>query len=1203
MRLYTRLLFGISLLFSLSILQAQDRYAIAYQNEYTQLPENIDDFAWRSLDRSDRIQGGYYMWLQFYSTPVQEIQDQIKASPVELQTYINNKTYLAFVPANTNLDILKQYGVRSIVPVPNKFKLSENLRLGNIGQWAIKGDKIHVSFQHHDKVSTEYVLKELAEMDISVDQQVKKTATIDLLIPNDCLDELAALPFVKYVDVIDAPAVKEDDNGRGLHRSSNLDTGTPGDRNYDGTGIGVMVRDDGVVGPHIDFQGRIDNSATSNVGDEHGDGVAGILAGAGNLNPSNRGMAAGANIFVVDYDSDFTISSTLGPIQNGDVQITNSSYGNGCNAGYTGTTRTVDQQANTYPNLLHVFSAGNSNGSDCDYGAGDQWGNITGGHKQGKNVIATANTFSNGGLANSSSHGPAHDGRIKPDITAHGQGHISTDENNGYSAFGGTSGASPGIAGVAAQLYQAYRELNNDEMPEAALIKATMLNTANDYGNRGPDFRFGWGMVNGLRAVKLLEDGRFLNDTITQGEKNTHVVSIPDGTVQVRFMVYWRDPAAASGASSALVNDIDLQVIGLPDSNGMADTLLPYVLDPTPNPVNLNRPATNGVDRLNNMEQVVINYPAGGDYTLDVTGFDIPVGPQSYYIVYEVITQELTVTYPNSSVSLVSGTSVFVQWDAVNVTGSYIIEYSNDNGTSWNAIGFAPAGQRLESWTVPQGITGQALVRVISGDLQDVSDTTFSYAPRVEGLEVTSACLNSMTFTWDSLSGANMYDLYILGEKYMEVRGSTSATSITIPDLQLGEDVWYAIAARDTLTGMKTRRTNAQLFNDILSNCQLGKDMVVTDILNVAGDFTPTCDGANDSLVRVQLYNNGMVSETGFRVNYQVNNGTIVTEVFTDTLAPEATVEFIFAEKLAIPAAGTYQLIVSIETEGDEYADNDNRMISMYVPGALGETPLEEGFETTGFPPEDWQIQNDDESFSWEESTVSGIDDANTTVAYINNYDYNAPGAEDYIYTLVYAIDEETSLSFDIAKAQYSARLSDAFRVDISDDCGASFAPIYYKEALDLSTLSGYNTTSGWTPQNPDNWRTETINLDAYAGQKVMVRFVNINGYGNSTFIDNINISGPQDSTSAVNDLLVLEGVKLFPNPAKDQLNVSLPATVTGMVELQLLNSFGQVIKTERKAGAANHQLQMNVASLPSGMYYLRITADQRQAVKKVMIE
>ena len=68
---------------------------------------------------------------------------------------------------------------------------------------------------------------------------------------------------------------------------------------------------------------------------------------------------------------------------------------------------------------MQTFSAGNSNNQDCGYGAGNQWGNITGGHKIGKNVIATANLNENDGIIGSSSRGPASDGRIKPHF-AHG---------------------------------------------------------------------------------------------------------------------------------------------------------------------------------------------------------------------------------------------------------------------------------------------------------------------------------------------------------------------------------------------------------------------------------------------------------------------------------------------------------------------------------------------------------------------------------------------------------------------------------------------------------------------------------------------------------------------------------------------------------------------------------------------------------------
>ncbi|MFM8487951.1 MAG: S8 family serine peptidase, partial [Bacteroidota bacterium] len=100
---------------------------------------------------------------------------------------------------------------------------------------------------------------------------------------------------------------------------------------------------------------------------------------------------------------------------------------------------------------------------------GNQWGNITGGHKMAKNAIATANLQADGTLETSSSRGPAYDGRLKPDIAANGTDQGSTNPGNTYQVFGGTSGAAPGIAGCLAQLTQAYRT-QYSETPAAALL-------------------------------------------------------------------------------------------------------------------------------------------------------------------------------------------------------------------------------------------------------------------------------------------------------------------------------------------------------------------------------------------------------------------------------------------------------------------------------------------------------------------------------------------------------------------------------------------------------------------------------------------------------------------------------------------------------------------------------------------------------------
>ncbi len=788
---------------------------IQFQGETVEMPENIQTFQWSQMPESSRLDHGYFGWIQFYGTPKREVQNLFKQNNLQLLDYIPGGAYLFYFPENTSVEFLRSNGVRTIIPVPPLTKLSADLKSGNYESYAMEAGNILVTLIYHKNVSAQFVVNDLLGRQIAVRQEYTDYNTLDLSIPNNCLEDLANQPYVKWVDLVVAPSIPDDTKGRSLHRASNLDTQTSAGRNYTGVGIGVMVRDDGRVGPHIDFAGRLTN-LSGVTGQSHGDGVAGIIGGAGNLTPQYRGMAAGSTLYAVDYIPNFLDSNTTTLINNGDAQITNSSYSNGCNAGYTSIARTVDQQMQNIPTLLHVFSAGNSNNNNCGYGAGTQWGNITGGHKQGKNVITTANVLFDGTIASSSSRGPAHDGRIKPDISAYGNFQISTNENNTYQQFSGTSAAAPGIAGVSAQLYQAYGDANGGALPPAALIKAILLNTANDTGNVGPDYKFGWGIVNALEAAKTIEDGRYLSDELSQGNTNTHTINVPSGTTQVRFMVYWSDPEALAGADPALVNDLDLLVTD-PSSNVHE----PWILDPTPNPVTLDNPATNGPDHLNNMEQVLINNPAAGDYDLDISGFNVPMGPQEYYVVYQLISENITVTYPNGGEHIKPVSQEVIHWDEVNTTEDFVLEYSTDNGGSWNSIATVPNDTHLYQWSVPNETTGNALIRVTSGTFQDVSDNVFNMARYPQVFNVIQVCDESATFEWSPVSGAEEYDLYFMGEKYMEVAGTSNNTIITIPIDDPNAVIWYAVSAKNNTEGWESERTDAKHHDGGILDCNL----------------------------------------------------------------------------------------------------------------------------------------------------------------------------------------------------------------------------------------------------------------------------------------------------------------------------------------------------------------------------------------------
>lgn len=1182
-----------SVILALPFLGWSQNYTIAFQEQVVEIPENISSFRFEQLPDNAQHNQGYYGWVQFYQTPDQALQDRFKAQGLQLIEYIPHHTYLVFFPNNTSVDFLKNNGVRGIIPVYPELKTSKELFYPPYESWAYDGTNILVSLLVYEGTNSQHAIAELQKMKIQVVEEFKGSTLLHLSIPDNCLLELASMPFVKWVELITAPSIPDDYRGRSIHRSNSLDTMQGLGTDYTGEGVGVMVRDDGIVGPHIDFQGRLDNSRASGTGQTHGDGVAGIMSGAGNRNPTMRGMAAGSDVYVVNYQSHFQDTHTLYYINNNITQITNSSYSNGCNDGYTSTTVTVDTQTNNIPHLLHVFSAGNSNNVNCGYGAGNQWGNITGGHKQGKNVMTTANVYYDGTLVNSSSRGPAHDGRIKPDITAHGQDQNSTSENHNYLVFGGTSGAAPGIAGVAAQLYEMYADLNGGDHPNSALIKAILLNTTNDAGNVGPDFKFGWGIINGRRAGKLLEEERYLNSTITHGSTNTHTFQVPANTSQVRFMIYWHDPTASVGANPALVNDLDLVV-----KNPSNVSFLPWVLDHTPNPSNLDSPAVPGIDRLNNMEQVLINNPQAGNYTLEVSGFNVPVGPQSYYVVYEIISndEKLVLTYPNGGESFIPGQQEVIHWDAVNTSNNFTLQYSTNNGGSWTTITTVNNTTNY-TWTVPNNVSGNVKVRVSDGSQQSESAGVFSIAPSVSGIQLTQMCPYEATFTWSSVTNAESYDFYLLGEKYMEIVGTTNTNSITIPIDDPNDPIWFSVRAKNNTAGWTGRRANAIYYAGGLHNCSMANDIGVLAINNDPNEFNTLCSG--EVMVSTKIVNNGTNSQTNFTVNYQLNSGTVVTENFTQNLAGGQSVDYTFDTPLSIDTNGEYTLSVWVDLSGDENTSNDEKEIEFYAFSSATFIPFEEDFEANGFPPISWTISNPDNQETWiEESGVTGSSGSSTTAAYIDNYNYNASGQLDSFQTEIFRLVNATSaeLNFDLAKAQYSAQNSDGLRVEASIDCGETFTQIYFKNGLDLSTLPSYNTTVSWSPSSADHWRTETIDLTDFLGENVMFRFVNICGYGNSTFIDNINISGVVSTSDYETSTF-----SMYPNPADKQVNLYFE-NIEENSSLRIFNLLGQPVFSQTSLSAKESWIVIDVSNLASGVYFVSLRNGNTETTKKLVV-
>ena len=1063
---------------------------------------------------NNTVNGYFYKLLFFSELPSTHDNQILERSGVRLMEYIPANTYIAAIPSELDPSYFEQFPLKSIQPLTADFKLSRQLKMENFPEWAIFRNNLHVIIKFHKNLTHEEVLKYCKIDSIEVLATNGVNNFLKVSFAKNRLEKIADLPYISQIDLIPEPGIADDQHGRAMHRSNVLNTSFPSGRHYDGFGVSVLCRDDGMVGPHIDFNGRIDNSQVKNpnsLGGKHGDGVCGIIGGAGNLNPRNEGMAPASTIYTIDYQADF-LDETINLHLDKNVLVTNSSYSNGCNVGYTITAETVDQQLFDYPTLMHVFSAGNSNNLDCGYGAGNQWGNITGGHKQAKNCITVANLQYNGTISTTSSRGPAHDGRIKPDLAAFGDGQISTDHENGYQVFGGTSAAAPGITGTLAQLHQAYQTLNNGNIAEAALLKACLLNTANDLGNPGPDFKYGWGQVNALRAVQTLEQKQYLTSTISPGQTQSHIIPIPDGIIEARLMLYWHDPEASNAPIKALVNNLDLQVIDLE-----GNVHLPWLLNPNANPANLDAPAGKGIDNLNNMEQVLINNPQPGNYTIQVFGKEMPFGALPYFIVWEYRTREIVVTHPIGGEAFSPGDTLNIQWDATSNSGTFELSFSLDNGVSFINIATVSGSKRMYDWKVPANLLGLVKVRVrnIATGMSGMSPAAFSLAPKPKNVKVEKACPDFIKITWDGvdwgIANANpTYQILLLGTKDMEVIGTTTTLGFNVPtiDNDPTKDHWMAVRAIGA-NGFQSERTIAILHNGGLLNCTQQHDLALLEIASPKEGTIFGC-GQKSLPVKVVVKNNGLALENNVQLAYQVNGEQPVIETFPGQILPGETKTFVFSEKMDLSGASDILLQAYANLPSDVASFNDHASINLNLAlfDGNGESlSYSETFNGMVFPPPFYAIENPDLDVTWTSRQVIGSDGQFTHSMFMNNYAYSEVGQEDAF--LVVPIDlvaaNNPVLQFDLAYAAYNLTYSDGLRVELSTDCGQTFSQIIFeKHGEELSTAENHNQL--FLPATPSEWRKESINLSAYIGHSVVLKFINVTGYGNSLFIDNIKV-------------------------------------------------------------------------------------------------
>lgn len=403
--------------------------------------------------------------------------------------------------------------------------------------------------------------------------------------------------------------------------------------------------------------------------DGHGTHTSGTLAGNAGAagRDGNDGFNLAGKVMICDITTGFTFNILTNyanywdPAYANGARVNSNSWGSTHTNAYTEKARQHDQYVWTHRDMNILRSMGNTGPSGMIRPEAVA--------KSAFGVGATQNGAAMENLASFSTRGPTADNRLKPEVVAPGDCLMSSylSSSTSYACLSGTSMSTPSMSG-AATLVRDYlaKGFYPDGVaggaglnPSTALVRAMLINSGKQMTGSGttasytpwmpsalpaavtgpvntalaaqgasfPNGAQGFGRVTLEDVLYFAGDARKLwiadeGAGLTTGGTATFTLNVVDATIPLEITLAWSDYPGAAGASPALVNDLDMTVLG--------PSLLPLNGNVLLNGESAALPVKDGT---NVVEAVILRAPTPGTYTITITGASVANGPQPFALV------------------------------------------------------------------------------------------------------------------------------------------------------------------------------------------------------------------------------------------------------------------------------------------------------------------------------------------------------------------------------------------------------------------------------------------------------------------------------------------------------------------------------------------------------------------------------------------
>lgn len=579
------------------------------------------------------------------------------------------------------------------------------------------------------------------------------------------VNEISKTREIVFIDLYMPPKEEASVHGynRSIHGINLIEYKEP---DLHGNGITIGVKERAIYEDDIDLYLRVlPSEIASNEITKHATEIASILAGAGNSYYDGRGLAYSSKLYSSTFSNLFTDADSI--FQKNNISVQNHSYGTIPQAYYGAEAKSYDLHTWKNTKIIHVFSSGNNGELSSNEGKFSKlsgWSNLTGNFKSAKNILTVGGISGNLIPQKESSSGPMYDGRIAPQIMAHGPG--------------GTSDAAAIVSGTIALLQQAHKKMYGI-LPDASLVKALLINNAIDMESEGPKHKSGYGIVNPYETIKALQNECFYSASVSNSSPWTKKIYISSKVQSFKATLAWTDTASEIQNTKALIHDLDLQLTEIKTNT----IYRPWVLPVFPNADSLLKPAKRDIDTLNTLEKISIEFPSAGDYEIKVTSKSRQTLP--FHLSY-TLDSSLIFYFTNpvhsSDFNYLEKDSIELRWycNSRDKKLNGELFYSNNEGNSWERL-YAEIPIINSMVKIPRPEKESPVkykMTILKNDF--ISNSVFLSKPT--NLHIDYNCSDSFSISWNPHEAANEYLLFGMTDSaYIKPYFFVKDTSIKLP--------------------------------------------------------------------------------------------------------------------------------------------------------------------------------------------------------------------------------------------------------------------------------------------------------------------------------------------------------------------------------------------------------------------------------------